>query len=104
MRETLQALEIIPTGKMSVGDSCARARATQKRTNKITKVTADKPGERLFIDTSGPYSETVMGSRYWFKFMDDKTRKSWDCYGARKNAITKFLNNILDKLKRLENL
>jgi hypothetical protein len=78
VRETLKALEIIPTGKMSVCDGCARAKATQKRTNKTTKVTADKPGERLFMDTSGPYSETVMGSRYWFKFVDDKTRKSWD--------------------------
>ena len=99
VRETLKALEIIPTGKMSVCDGCARAKATQKRTNKTTKVTADKPGERLFMDTSGPYSETVMGSRYWFKFVDDKTRKSWDFYGARKNAITKFLKDILDKLK-----
>ena len=99
VREVLKALKIIPTGKMSVCDGCARAKATQKRTNKITKVTADKPGERLYMDTSGPYSETVMGSRYWFKFVDDKTRKSWDFYGARKNVITKFLKDILDKLK-----
>ncbi len=71
MRETLKALEIIPTGKMSVCDGCARAKATRKITNKITKVTMDKPGERLFMDKSGLCSETVMGSRYWFKFVDD---------------------------------
>ena len=75
VREVLKALGIIATGKMSVCDGCARAKATQKRTNKVTSVHADKPGERLFMDTSGPYSETVAGSRYWFKFVDDKTRK-----------------------------
>ena len=99
VRETLKTLEIIPTGKMSVCDGCARAKATQKRTNKTTKVTADNAGERLYMDTSGPYSETVMGSRYWFKFVDDKTRKSWDFYGARKNGISRCLKDLLDKLK-----
>ena len=99
VRKALMAQGITPAGKMSVCDGCARAKATQKRTNKVTKVAADKAGERLFMDTSGPYTETVGGSRYWFKFVDDKTRKSWDFYGARKNAITKFLRDILDKLK-----
>ncbi|KAI2490914.1 hypothetical protein MHU86_23654 [Fragilaria crotonensis] len=32
-----------------------------KRTNKTTKVTADKPGERLYMDTSGPYSKQSWG-------------------------------------------
>ena len=99
VRKMLQALKIIPVGKMLVCDGCARAKATQKRTNKVTTVVAEKPGERIYMDTSGPYSETVMGSRYWYKFVDDKTRKSWDFYGARKNGITKVLKEILDKLK-----
>ena len=88
VRKMLQALKIIPVGKMLVCDGCARAKATQKRTNKVTTVVAEKPGEKIYMDTSGPYSETVMGSRYWYKFVDDKTRKSWDFYGARKNGIT----------------
>jgi gag-polypeptide of LTR copia-type/Zinc knuckle len=99
VRTILQGLNITPIGKMSVCDGCARAKATQKRTNKVTTVAANNPGERLYMDTSGPYTETVAGSRYWFKFVDDKTRKSWDFYGARKNLITKVLRDILDKLK-----
>ena len=59
---------------------------------------ANAPGERIYMDTSGPYSETVVGSRYWFKFVDDKTRKSWDYYGARKSLTTKALREILESL------
>ena len=79
---------------MSVCDGCARAKATQKRTNKVTNLIAEKAKERLFMDTSGLYTETVAGSCYWFKFVDDKTRKSWDFYGARKNLITKCLREL----------
>ena len=59
---------------------CARAKkATQKCiSKKVTTVMANALGERIYMDTSGPYSETVVGSRYWFKFVDDKIRKSWD--------------------------
>ncbi|KAI2505223.1 PIF1-like helicase [Fragilaria crotonensis] len=51
------------------------------------------------MDTSGPYNETVAGSRYWFKIVDDKTRKSWDFYGAKKSGIKTHLQELLDKLK-----
>jgi hypothetical protein len=41
----------------------------------------------------------VAGSRYWFKIVDDKTRKSWDFYDAKKNGIKTHLQDLLDKLK-----
>ena len=31
-------------------DGCARAKATQKRTNKVTTVVAEKPGKRIYMD------------------------------------------------------
>ncbi len=79
-----------------------RLPGTQKRTKKVTAVTADKPAECLFMDTSGPYSETAAGSRYWFKLVDDKTRKSWDFYSARKSQLKNVLKDLLDKLRAAE--
>ncbi|KAI2508807.1 hypothetical protein MHU86_5541 [Fragilaria crotonensis] len=97
VRETLKALEIIATGKCPFATD-VHERRRPKRTNKTTKVTADKPGERLYMDTSGPYSKQswghATGSSLWMT-----KRKSWDFYGARKNVITKFLKDLLDKLK-----
>ncbi|KAI2500189.1 PIF1-like helicase [Fragilaria crotonensis] len=99
VRSLLKTLGIKPTGEWAVCDGCARAKATQKRTNKITTTEAEERGERLYMDTSGPYNETVAGSRYWFKIVDDKTRKSWDFYGAKKSGIKAHLQELLDKLK-----
>ena len=99
VRSLLKSQGIKPTGDWAVCDGCARAKATQKRTNKITTTEAEERGERLYMDTSGPYNETVAGSRYWFKIVDDKTRKSWDFYGAKKNGIKTHLQDLLDKLK-----
>ncbi|KAI2497955.1 PIF1-like helicase [Fragilaria crotonensis] len=99
VREMLKTLDIEPVGQIKTCDGCSRAKATQKRTKKVTTVTADKPAERLFMDTSGPYSETAAGNRYWFKLVDDKTRKSWDFYGARKSQLKNVLKDLLDKLR-----
>ncbi|KAI2509133.1 PIF1-like helicase [Fragilaria crotonensis] len=93
VRSLLKTLGIKPTGEWAVCDGCARAKATQKRTNKITTTEAEERGERLYMDTSGPYNETVAGSRYWFKIVDDKTRKSWDFYGAKKSGIKRTFKN-----------
>jgi Reverse transcriptase (RNA-dependent DNA polymerase)/Zinc knuckle len=99
VRKILQQVGIKAIGKMETCDGCARAKATQKRTKKVTLVKAENPGERLYMDTSGPYSETMSGSKYWFKIVDDKTRKTWDSYGAKKNGIRNFLSDLLAKLK-----
>ena len=99
VRGVLKAQGIKPTREWAVCDGCARAKATQKRTNKITTSEAEERPERLYMDTSGPYNKTVAGSRYWFEIVDDKTRKLWDFYGAKKNGIKTHLQVLLDKLK-----
>jgi hypothetical protein len=86
-----------PTGDWAVCDGCARAKASQKRTNKITTTEVEERGERLYMDTRGPYNDTGAGSRYWFKTADDKTRKSWDFYGTKKIGIKTHLQELLDK-------
>jgi hypothetical protein len=53
---------IKPTEDWAVCDGCARAKATQKRTNMITTTEAEERGKRLCMGTSGPYNETVAGS------------------------------------------
>lgn len=99
VREMFKTLDIKPVGQIKTCDGCSHAKATQKRTKKVTTVTADKPAERLFMDTSGPYSETAAGNRCWFKLVDDKTHKSWHFYGARKSQLKNVLKDLLDKLR-----
>jgi hypothetical protein len=67
VQSLIKSQGIKPTGDWAVCDGCARAKATQKRTNKITTTEAEERGERLYMDTSGPYKETVAGR--WFSLL-----------------------------------
>ena len=97
VREMLKLLDISVVGQIKTCDGCACAKATQEHTNKLTTVKAETPTERLFMDTSGPYSETAAGNQYRFKMVDDKSRKLWDYYGTRKSQIKNVQKEILDK-------
>ncbi len=66
LRKTASFLEIKLTGSMKSCEGCGLAKAKQKNVSKTTNVRADKPGARLFVDTSGPYPESLGGRKYWF--------------------------------------
>ena len=64
------------TGQPRVCDSYTKAKAKSKDEQKITETKARKPGECIFINTSGPYAPTCSGSRYWVKTVDHFSRYS----------------------------
>ena len=47
------------SGHLKPCEGCCRANARAKAVRKSTNVRATKPGERLFVDTSGPYPESL---------------------------------------------
>lgn len=47
------------------------AKAKVKALKKNSEKKAMTTGERLFIDTSGPFPETMRGNRYWVKIVED---------------------------------
>jgi Zinc knuckle len=62
---------------------CAFAKAKARSVPKSTLKKAGKPGERLFVDFSGPYSPTVGGNTQWLIVVDDFSRKTW-CFFTKK--------------------
>ena len=70
-------LKVQLTGSLKTCDGCARDKAQAARIPKTTEVKVRKPGEHLFVDTSGPFSPTVAGSHYWIKMGDDYSHYSW---------------------------
>ena len=81
------------TGKLSACEGCAYAKARQKRVQKNTNTKAEKPGERIFIDTAGPFHETPSGTRYWTQMVDDFSSYGWVEFHHHKSKI-------LDRLKQ----
>jgi hypothetical protein len=75
------------TGTVKPCGSCALAKARAKAIPKSTMSKATFPGERLFLDISGPYSDSLNQNKYWLRIVDDCTRYSWDCFLPRKTGI-----------------
>ena len=99
LRVTFKALDVKLTGTLKPCDGCCRANAKAKGVHKSTKTVATEIGERLFIDTSGPYPESVEGNRYWICMVDDMTRKSWSKFRKSKSEMPKIVEEQIEYLK-----
>jgi hypothetical protein len=75
------------TGTVKPCGSCALAKARPKAVPKSTLTKAKSPRERLFLDISGPYSDSLNQNKYWLRIVDDHTRFSWDCFLPKKSGI-----------------
>jgi hypothetical protein len=64
LEATAKVIGMTLVGTLEVCGSCVMAKAKAKPIAKFTNTHANSPGERLFIDTSGPYTQSVAGNRY----------------------------------------
>jgi hypothetical protein len=84
---TLKQQGIKATGTLSTCNGCARAKAKQKRMNKVSDMKSTYAGQRWYLNTSGPYNETIKGSHYWVKLMDAFSEKCFDQYVKQKSKV-----------------
>ena len=83
------------TGDLAACDGCLRSMAKSKGVSKTTDTKATAPKERLFIDTSGPYPESIIGSKYWFALVDDFSRYGWRFFGKKKSDMVTIIEHHL---------
>jgi hypothetical protein len=55
IRATAKEWGLNLTSKVEVCNGCARGKARQANTNKVSDTQAEHPGERLFVDLTGPF-------------------------------------------------
>jgi hypothetical protein len=67
--------------------SCALAKARAKAILKSTMTKTNTQGERLFLEISGPYSDSLNQNKNWLCFVDDYNRYSWGCFLPQKCGI-----------------
>ena len=99
LRKTLQRAGIATEGQYPNCTACMRAKAKAKGVPKSTTTVAQKPGERLFVDLSGPYKKSLIGSNYWLLVVDDHTRKSWSFFMKKKSDIANKITPLLEQLR-----
>ena len=104
LRTTFSALGTKLTGKLRPCEGCCLANARAKAVRKSSDTRATKPGERLFVDTSGPYSESLAGNRYWVQVVDDFSRKGWSKFRKSKVDLPKVVDSHIKYLRGLNHV
>jgi hypothetical protein len=85
------------SGELRTCDACAKAKAIAKRVPKTSVIKETKPGERLYVDVSGPYTASLGGSVYWAMAVDGKTRKAFSGFMKKKSEFGEFVESVIDK-------
>ncbi|MFM5988005.1 MAG: reverse transcriptase domain-containing protein [Sphaerospermopsis kisseleviana] len=80
-------------------EACAYAKAKAKAVSKTSLVKATTKGERLFMDISGPYKMSLIGSKFWVLLVDDLTRKAWSFFVKTKNEAKTVTGQLLTLFK-----
>ena len=99
LRETAKMYGWDIVRELKVCAGCVDAKAKAKPVAKFTVQKAGHPGERLFIDTSGPYAKSVIGNKYWMVIVDDFSPMKWSFFRKQKSDISKVLSGFLDQLE-----
>ena len=86
-------------GKPSACEACAYAKSRQKRVQKNTNKRSKRPGQRLFINTAGPYHETLSGTRYWTQVVDDYSSFGRVYFHHQKSKIVDRLKSVVSECK-----
>ena len=90
------------TGKLRTCVGCMEAKAQRKNVQKWTATRAKRKGERIFMDTSGPFRRSINGHKYWFKLVDDFSRKNWNFFMKKKKEVPERLEIFLKQMRNKE--
>ena len=93
IKKTARKLNVKLIGRKITCEGCAKAKAKAKSVKSETAKKADKPGERSFIDLSGPYAKSFGNNRHWGKMVDDYSGMSWDDFVKNKNDFPGLIDN-----------
>ena len=102
LRKTYKMLGVELTGVMKPCEGCGYTKAKAKAVSKTTLVKASKPGERLFLDTTGPFSPTLNGYKYWIQVVDDFSRHGFCEFNKSKTGMGAFIRRLIVKLRALD--
>ena len=70
------ALSVKLTGTLQFCGGCARYKEKAPSVRKNTYMRTSQPGERIFVYTTGPFPERLIGNWYWIGVVEDYSRYS----------------------------
>ena len=82
-------------GTLTQYTGCGLALEKQKAVNKQASWKGKTPYLWLFVDASGPLSETMGGNKYWFQAIDNCLQYRWCTFAKKKSEMLKYMEAIL---------
>lgn len=73
------------TRKLDKCESCMISKAKRKPIKNITGTHLEIPGERIFLDSIGPFGTAIDGIKYWTQAVDNASRIGF-CYFMKKRS------------------
>ena len=98
LRTTYNALGVKLTGTLQVCDGCARSKAKSHAVRKKTYTRASHPGEMIFVDTTGPSPQSLIGNWCWISVVDNYSRYSWSFFTKTKSQLPKNTEEFFEKM------
>ena len=92
---TYNALGVKLKYTLNVCNGYARYKAKAHAVNKNTYTRASQPGERIFVDTNGPFPEILIGNWYWIGIVDNYSRYYWSLFTKTKSQLPKIWKSFL---------
>ena len=85
------------TGTLEPCDACGIAKASQTRISKTMEIKATKPGERIYIDTTGPFSHYPQKHKYLHGALDCYSGKMLAQFSTLKNKMSEFTKKVVSQ-------
>jgi hypothetical protein len=99
--KTHKRLGVELKGALKPCEGCGCAKAKAKAASKTTTAKAAERGERLFLDTSGPFSPALNGHKFWMQVVDDFMRHGFYEFNKNKKGVGAFVRKIIVKLRAM---
>ena len=90
------------TGTLGSCAGCGLIKSRAHATIKTCKKRAEVNGERLFIDTTGPFPKSRGGMKYCLCAVDDRSDKTWTHFAPSKNHMVNFVRELVTLINGLE--
>ena len=99
LRITNNNLDVKLIGTIQICDGSVRSKAKARDVRKKTYARESQPGERIVVDTTGPFPESLIENRYWISIVDDYSRYSWDFFTKTKSQPPEKVEEFFEKIR-----
>lgn len=81
-------------------EACLACKAKRKPVPKVTKTKSSIPGERFFVNTTGPFKGAINGTKYWVQAVNDATQIGFSHFIKQKDEIGTSFKKLSEGVKQ----